>query len=351
MNNILNSVNIFLDSSPYAFALAGVAVVTLGGYVLEKVLFAWLRRFASKTVWEGDDVILKTIQGYIALFFMYGSVYYMLFRIPLTQEWFDRASTTVAVLAIVTATVMFSKLLVGLVRVYTHADDSKVPSASILNNIVRLAVYIVGLLIVLQTLGIAITPILTALGVGGLAVALALQDTLSNLFSGIHVLASRDVKPGDFIEIDSGEQGTVADISWRNTTMKNVNNQLIIVPNSKLSSAIVTNYNMSKRDVVVQLSVDVGYDSSLEKVEQVTMEIANALLKKFKAKKSSGNAEPTVRFTDFAESGITMLLTVRMKSGVNRFEFKHELIKQIHTRFTKEKIDLPYPTRTVYMKK
>ena len=93
-------------------------------------------------------------------------------------------------------------------------------STSILVTMIELIVYITGALFLLQSFGVSITPLLTALGVGGLAVALALQDTLANLFSGINILLSKQIKMGDFVKLSSGEEGLVIDMNWRNTVIK-----------------------------------------------------------------------------------------------------------------------------------
>jgi small-conductance mechanosensitive channel len=129
----------------------------------------------------------------------------------------------------------------GLVGLYAARHDTG--SRSIFANLTRAGVLVLGILIVLQIFGISIAPVLTALGVGGLAVALALQDTLSNLFAGLHVLTSRKVVPGDVIKLDSGEQGRVIDINWHNTSLHDQEDNVVLVPNAKLAEAILTNYH------------------------------------------------------------------------------------------------------------
>ena len=94
----------------------------------------------------------------------------------------------------------------------------------------------------LNAVGVSITPIITALGVGGLAMALALQDTLSNLFAGIHILAEHTIRIGDFIRLETGQEGYVEDISWRTTRIRMLPNNMVIVPNSKLAQSVVVNY-------------------------------------------------------------------------------------------------------------
>jgi small-conductance mechanosensitive channel len=104
-------------------------------------------------------------------------------------------------------------------------------------NLTKIVVFAVGILTILETLGIPIIPLFTALGIGGLAVALGLQDTLSNLFAGIQVIAAKQIRPGDYVKLELGEEGYVTDITWRYTTIRSSPNNRIIVPNAKVSSA------------------------------------------------------------------------------------------------------------------
>jgi len=125
-------------------------------------------------------------------------------------------------------------------RVATARIPRMFPSASLIASVLRITIVATGFLVALGSLGISVAPVLTALGVGGLAVALALRDTLANLFAGIQILASRQVLPGDFVRFDGGE-GYVADITWRNTSITDGAGGRVIVPNEKLASSIVSN--------------------------------------------------------------------------------------------------------------
>src|SRR5690606_23283871 len=139
-------------------------------------------------------------------------------------------------------------------------------------NIIKVIVYCIGMLVILQSLGVSITPILAGVGVGGRAVALALQDTLSNLLAGIQVISTKQINPGDFIKLESGQEGVVEDISWRYTALKTGYNNTIIVPNSKLAGIIVSNYFLPDKEIMFDIAVGVDYNSDLEKVERVTVE-------------------------------------------------------------------------------
>jgi len=133
------------------------------------------------------------------------------------------------------------------------------PSASVIRSVVRIAIVAIGLLVALGTFGISIAPALTALGVGGLAVALGLKDTLSNLFAGIALLASRQVVPGDFIRFDGGE-GYVVDISWRITTVRDAAGAYIYVPNEKLAQSTLTSFARGGEQLSVPFAVPQATD-------------------------------------------------------------------------------------------
>ncbi len=239
-------------------------------------------------------------------------------------------------------------MAVGLVELQSRKGKGALPSTSIFTNLARVAVLAIGVLIILQSLGISITPILTALGVGGLAVALALQETLANLFAGLHILVSRQVRPGDYIQLDSGEAGYVTDINWRNTTIRALPNNMVIVPNAKLASAIITNFHQPEQEMSFLVEVGVSYDSDLKQVERVTVEVAREVLKEVQG--GVPTFEPVIRYHTFADSSINFAVHLRAREFVDQYLVKHEFIKRLHERFQREKIEIPFPIRTVHMK-
>jgi len=230
------------------------------------------------------------------------------------------------------------------IHLYTKKIETALPSASIFSNLSKVVVYVIGLLIILQFLGISITPVLTALGVGGLAVALALQDTLSNVFAGLNIIVSKQINPGNYIKLDMGEEGYVVDITWRNTTLKQLPNNLVVIPNNKLSSAIITNYHLPEKSIISKIPISVSYDSDLTKVEDVTLSVARAVLTEFKM---SSTVEPIIRFTEFAEYSINFVTVVQVNEFTDQFLFRHHFIKQLLVEYRKEQIDIPFPTHII----
>ena len=209
-------------------------------------------------------------------------------------------------------------------------------------------IYVVGLTIVLSTMGIEVSALIAALGVGGLAVALALQDTLSNFFAGVHLLADRPVRPKDYIKIDGTDVvGTIEEIGWRSTRIRTWDNNIVYVPNSKMSSSILINYFNPNEEMGYAMSFGVSYDDDPEKVEKALWEALKKTAKK--TKKIVDLDKSTIRPNDFLDSAVEYKVIVKLPVYGDRFGVKGELVKQIFYEFKKKGISIPYPTRTLYM--
>jgi small-conductance mechanosensitive channel len=161
-------------------------------------------------------------------------------------------------------------------------------------------------------------------------------------------MASRQINLGDHVQLDTGQEGFVTDISWRTATLKMLNNNVVIVPNTKLAHAIVTNYSLEERDFAVRMTVGVAYDSDLEKVERVAVEVARAVVARIDG--AAKNFEPLVRFHTFGDSSINFNVIMRYEDYGSQFLGQHEFVKALHVRFQQEGIEIPFPIRTVYMR-
>jgi small-conductance mechanosensitive channel len=319
------------------------------GLLFEKIVLYEVKKVAARTTWEGDEVIVRALNGIVILWFILGGFYGALRYIELPPAVLIIVHRILKLLAILSMTIVAARMAVGFVDVYSRRLGGALATTSIFDNLTRVLVFIIGGLIMLEALGISITPILTALGVGGLAVALALQDTLSNVFAGIHVIASRKIRPGDYVKLEGGQEGHIHDITWRYTTIQTLTNNLVVVPNAKLASALVTNYSMPDGQIAVTVPVGVSYDSDLGKVEAVTVEVARELMKEMKG--GVPDFEPAIRYNTFGDFSIQFNVVLRAQGFVDQYLLKHEFIKRLHLRYQKEGIMIPFPIRTVYMEK
>jgi small-conductance mechanosensitive channel len=270
---------------------------------------------ASTIVATGREVFVV----WLVILGGYGSIAIL----PLSRDTAVFARQVLLVLLIASATVVAARLSASGVRRFALRNEGSVMYGSIFLNITRLVVLSIGLLIILGSLGISITPILTALGVGGLAVALALQDTLANLFAGIHVIASKYVKGGDYVRLDSGEEGYVVDINWRHTSLRQIPDNLILVPNAKLASTIVTNYHRPAQPMGVPVKLGVSYGSDLEVVERVTLDVAREVLACVEGGVEA--FEPWIWYDEFSEYSINFTIYLRVHEFYSQYPLRHEL--------------------------
>ncbi|MFC1767938.1 mechanosensitive ion channel family protein [Candidatus Margulisiibacteriota bacterium] len=329
---------------PAALILGGLLL----GIIIEMILLKRLRIFFDKVHWIEANKIISNLRGMIILWFFLAGVYSAAVSLPLEKNIDRLVGAGMIILFVGSVTIVLSRFSTGIFSFYTKRTNGALPAVSIFKHIIKFTIFILGILIILQSLGIPIAPLITALGVGGIAVALALQETLSNTFAGIQIIAARQIKPGDYIKLDSGEGGYVVDITWRNTTIRTLPNNIIIIPNSKMSSTIITNFYQPDTGMAVLVQVGVSYDSDLKKVEKVTMEVGKEIMKKVEG--GVPEFDPFIRYHTFNDFSINFTVILRAKEYVDKHILKHEFIKGLHERYKKEGIVIPFPIRTVYMK-
>jgi small-conductance mechanosensitive channel len=260
-----------------------------------------------------------------------------------------RLELALHLLVVVSVTITAANLLAALVVRFGERRTLAVGVSGLARTAARALVWTVGLLILLDDLGVAITPILTALGVGGLAVALALQDSLSNLFAGIYILADQPIRVGDYVRLDSGIAGFVEDIGWRSTRLRLLSNNLTIVPNAILAKSAITNYCLPAARMSLDVRVDVSYAADPDQVEKVLVE---------EAMQAAGvvpgllaDPPPVVRFIPgFGESALQFTLSCTVATFADQYLAQHELRKRIIRRFRTEGIEIPFPVRTVELR-
>lgn len=246
---------------------------------------------------------------------------------------------------LLTILVFFDRLVSNTVTNFSQTSESMRTSRSIIKGSVKVLIFGIGGLIILSTIGIPITPIVASLGITSLAVALALQPTLENFFSGVQLVMDKPIRVGDYIELDSGEQGFVEKIGWRSTWIKMLPNNIVVMPNSKLAQSKIINYYYPEKELSVPVEVGVHYNSDLEHVENVALDVARQILKSHKW--GVDEYETFVVFHTFDSSSINFTVMLRAKEYFNRFFIKSAYIKALHKRFAQEGITIPYPIRAI----
>jgi len=259
------------------------------------------------------------------------------------------AEGIIITLWIFSLTLLSMRVVGDVVRLYGAQIPGALPVTTLTQSLAQIAVMILGALILLSHFQVSITPILTALGFGGLAVARALQDTLSNLFGGFYVAVAGQVRLGDYIKLNSGEEGYVTDIGWRCTTIRALANNWIIVPNSKLSQAIVTNFYLPDKRIGASFQFTVGYDIDLEEVEQAVTTVLQEAVKDVPG--LLAEPAPNVAFEPgFTDSGIGLTANFQVQEFANQGPVRNELRKRTFYKLKELGVTSPYPTRTLYLR-
>lgn len=318
---------------------------------VKRVSFKTLQKLASRTKTQLDDILIKSADLPLnLLIFTSGGAFVEQLIPSLAADSVNAPLTNYFLVGFKAATIIAIVLFIdrfsnALFANYSGKIEILHTSGGIARGFIRIMVISLGFLILLDSFGVSITPIIASLGIGSLAVALALQPTLENFFSGVQIIIDKPLQVGHFIKLESGEEGYVHKIGWRSTWVRLPVNNIVVIPNSKMVNSKIVNYYYPEREMALVFQLSVHYNSDLEKVEQVTKDVAKetmadlpGIVKEF---------EPIVRFHTFAESSINFALVVKIKEIKEGDLFKHEFIKRLVKRYAQENITIPYPIMAV----
>jgi len=247
------------------------------------------------------------------------------------------------------------RTLSGFIRL-KFSGSSDMTQSTLLDTIFRVAIYASGALIILDYFNISIAPIMAAMGVGGMAVAFGVRETLENIFSGLQLIISKQMRVNDYIKLSTGDEGRVTDINWRFITVMPPNEgSVVVIPNKVIASSVTQNFSQPRDDIIVVVPIGVSYDSDLEQVERVTVEVARELQIKIDGYEPHFDSEgidrnklaPVVRYQAFNDSSIDFNAVLHVQTFTNQYVLKHEFIKAITKRYREEGINIPFPIRTL----
>lgn len=335
----------------YEWAIPSIAYLIWIGLILIAIpiLMRYLKRKAEQTQRSFDDILGSVLGTPLILFLLGIGLSLCLDAIPpLPKKWIKYSDALLIILFILAGYLLVDRLMMEILRRYSKKVDIISSSAGVIKTLYRAIILGFVFLIVLDRLKITITPFLASLGIGGLVVALALQDTLSNFFSGIYIFFGKPIRIGDYIMLESGQEGYVTQIGWRNTRIRMLPNNIVIVPNTKLVSSQITNFYLPEPELAVLVQVGVSYQSDLERVERVTIEVAKQVLQEVEG--GVKEFEPFIRYHTFSDFSINFTVILRAKEYVHKYLITHEFIKRLHRRYQQEGIEIPFPIRTVYVR-
>lgn len=333
------------------YLIAGLVFAASFGiaYLVRHFLFAYLRRRAAASPTATDDTIVDAVRGPFVLWCACAGFYAASRVAPLPLEFLKVSDKVLVALVIGSVTWTAAQVAIILIRNRSTRAEATAAYVGLTQTIVRMLIVVVGGLMLLNALGVSITPLITALGIGGLAVALALQDTLANIFAGIYTTLSRQIRPGDYIRLESGFEGVVVDITWRATTIRTIRNNIVIIPNAKLAQSVVTNFHLREPFFRLDIPIGVSYSSDPEHVERVLLEEVRSAFGS--VDNLLAEPEPFVLFMPgFGDFSLNFTLVVYVRTFTDQFQVQHLLRKRIFKRFRAEGIEIPFPIRTVYLR-
>lgn len=345
----------------YAFVI--VFLSYLSSYLIT-FLFDKIGHLVSKTETKLDDEIIQTLKTPIRILFILGGVFFGIYYLERDLKFNGVSVVEIFILiGILFVAYTFKRVISAVLVWYSISIAPKTKGKlddhlfSFVRKIIAILIYLIASIIILDRLGIEITPLLAGLGVAGLAVALALQDTLSNFFSGVYILADKPIRIDDFIKLESGEEGFVRDIGWRSIRIETLPGDLVIIPNAKLSQSTIVNYSLpgSKERVLIPIGID--YSSNVELAEKTMIQaVKNAakdgqFTKQYISKEFANNNMAITIFKGFGDSSLDFLLIYEITDYSKRGLVTTEINREVTKLFRRNKIEIPFPIRTIYMKK
>lgn len=330
--------------------------IVLASFILGKTIYYLFKnhvtRFTQKTATRIDDILLKIMQGPLVLALVVVGLIagVQILTIPPDLEVF--IETVLSVIISLTVIWFVIRLVDVVVDEYMHPfaaktetqlDEQLIP---VVKKVLRALILIFGVITIISNFGYDITALITGLGIGGIAIALAAQETLGNMFGGVTLFMDRPFAIGDRVKVGD-VYGDVVDIGMRSSKIQNLDNNVVIIPNSILSKSIVENYVRPSRKIKQKFVIGVTYDTLPNKVEEAIEIIKNAV----KSTEGVTKDEPLVWFTEFAESSLNLTCIYWLKSldywGTSKNELNMKILKELN----KAKIDIAFPTRTVHLEK
>jgi small-conductance mechanosensitive channel len=332
------------------------AAILAGGLVLAWLVSRLLHRAVHlathATETDLDDAIARDVRLPVVGILVVQAAYIALRSLSYLDQHADTIQRLWAAASLLVAVVLIWRVVGAAFAWYgarAAAADSLFgqKSVPILRRIVNVTIVLVGAVIVLDQLGIAISPLLAGLGIGGLAVALAAQPILANVFAGSYVLSDGSIGVDDFIELEGGPTGWVEDIGLRATRVRTFDNNLVLIPNSTLAEATVTNFDTGDPPVGAPVICGVAYEEDLEAVEALVLEVLAGIVSDLP--EADAGYEPLLRFQAFGESNIDFLMKLRATNRRDVGRLQHEMIKRVHTRFAAAGIVINYPARRLFL--
>ncbi|MEK7210924.1 MAG: mechanosensitive ion channel family protein [Candidatus Binatota bacterium] len=310
-------------------------------YLINAATLRLLRRAMPQLAAGSDNRFYRLLRGYFFPFLIVSGLLIVVDVAPLPSKLLRMADRLLALSGLVLLIFLLGKATLLILRNIGARYEAMGNIQGPIEALTKIILIAVGGMIILDNLGISLTPIITTLGVGSLAVAIALQDTLGNFFAGLYLKADRPIEMGHYVRLESGQEGFVDRMGWRSTQIRTLQNNIIVVPNSKMAQSIITNFDLPEERMALLIPVGVSYESDPQRVEEVLLDEAKKAVGEVEG--LLGYPEPNVRFIPgFGDFSMNFTLTCYVRKFTDQFLVQHEVRKRIFSRFKKEGIPIPF---------
>ncbi|HIH43281.1 TPA: mechanosensitive ion channel family protein [Candidatus Woesearchaeota archaeon] len=340
----------YLLENKFIKAVIVLVAVYLGSQIVYYILEKYVKHLTSKTKTKLDDLILAKISRPISLILLLAGIRFALIPLNLHEKvsfyLFHVVSTLIAIIIGYIVTGVLKILIHEWGKKWAEKTMSKIDDqlVRLLDRFSYILVVIIVLMFLLDSWGIKIGPLLASLGVAGIAVAFALQNTLNNVFGGISMIVDKSLKVGDEIEIDATTKGIVLDVGFRSTKIKTRNNEIIIMPNGQLANSKIVNYVLPDSTIRIAVPFSVAYGSDIIKVKMLVLNEVSQIKGVLKDPGSS------IYFKEMGASSLNFDALLWVKDYQNRFKIKDEANTRIYNALNSAGISIPFPQMDVHVR-
>jgi len=326
-------------------------LIILGAIVVGKILYWFfskiVKKLTEKTKTKIDDIIIDMIEEPIVLALTIFGLWYGLHRLNFTPEWYDWMGKVYHILLTINVTWLIARMLDAIIAEYivpmtekteSDLDDQIIP---IVQKGLRSAIWILGIIVALNNAGYDVGALIAGLGIGGLALAMAAKDSVSNIFGGIMIFTDKPFKVGDRIKIN-GFDGTITEVGIRTSRMRTLEGRLVTIPNSQFTGDMVENVT-EEPNRKVKLNLGLTYDMTAEQMEK-----AIETLKEIAANNTAIETDIAVGFTSFGDFSLGILFIYYIKKESDILNTKTNMNLAILREFNKHGLDMAFPTQTIY---
>lgn len=332
----------------------GISIlIILGAIIIVKLLSLLgkkvIKPFVTGTDNHLDDVIFYSLEAPVKFAIILLGIWIAIHRLVYPDSFVKVVDNAYSILIVLDITWFFGRLFSSLLQVYwgKQSNGQANKMMPIIKRTILVIVWLIGIVMALSNVGVNISALLGALGIGGIAFALAAQDTVKNVFGAFTILTDKPFSIGDTIRVDSYE-GTVVDVGVRSTKIMNYDKRIITFPNYKITDTSIVNISSEPMRRVV-LNLGLTYDTTSEKMKEA-LELLKSIPKRVE-NVSSNPSDIVAVFTEYSDSALVIMYIYFIEKQGDILGVTSNMNMEILAAFNKAGLNLAFPTRTVYIQK